>query len=258
MIDEVPNVLACDVGNAAIRLAHVKGEDVGEVRSFRLGELAGMGAALEEVWQTIPPPRKIAASSVNPAGLRALEAAVAEALDQEVLVVGRDLPLPMDTKLTDPAGVGSDRLCAAVAAFDRLGVPCVVADFGTAITIDCVDAEGVFLGGAILPGLEMAAASLSQGTAQLPQVTLSQPDWVYGRNTQEAIIGGVVYGARGALRGLVEAYATDLGRWPIVIATGGDAERVCKGSAEADLIQAIVPNLVLRGVAIAYYRTLLG
>jgi len=150
-----------------------------------------------------------------------------------------------------------DRLCAAVAAFDRLGVPCVVADFGTAITIDCVNAEGVFLGGAILPGLGLSAESLSAGTAQLPRVKLSEPNWVYGKDTEQAIIGGVVYGARGALRGLVEAYATDLGRWPVVILTGGDARWVCQSPSQSDLVQAIVPDLVLRGVAIAYYKTLL-
>jgi len=245
LTDQIPSVLACDVGNSAIRFAHVRGDEVRKVRTFPLGDLSGLGQALLELWEQIPAPRKIAAASVNPSALRALEAA-AEPLRQDVLVIGRDLPL-----------VGVDRLCAAVAAFDRLGVPCVVADFGTAITIDCVNAEGVFLGGAILPGLGLSAESLSAGTAQLPRVKLSEPNWVYGKDTEQAIIGGVVYGARGALRGLVEAYATDLGRWPVVILTGGDARWVCQSPSQSDLVQAIVPDLVLRGVAIAYYKTLL-
>jgi type III pantothenate kinase len=257
LLDQVPNVLACDVGNTAIHFAHVQGDQVDRVRAFRIGELSKMGQALAELWEQVPPPRKIAAGSVNPAGLRALEAAAAESTREEVLVIGRDLPLPIETDVADPGSVGVDRLCAAVAAFDRLGVPCVVADFGTAITVDCVNAEGVFLGGAILPGLDMAAASLSAGTAQLPRVKLSRPKWVYGKNTEQAIIGGVIYGARGALRGLVEAYATELGQWPVVIVTGSDAKWVCESLGESDLIQAIVPDLVLRGVAIAYYRTLL-
>ena len=74
---------------------------------------------------------------------------------------------------------------------------------------------------------------------------------------QAAIVGGLVRGARGALRELVEAYATELGHWPIVIATGGDAELVCGKASESELVQAVVPELSLRGVAMAYYRSLL-
>jgi len=257
MIDEIPNVLACDVGNSAVHFAYVRGEDVGAVHTVRVGALHELAARLAETWPTVPEPRKLVAASVCPAGLKALEAAADEAVGQEVLVVGRDLPLPLGTDLPQPQSTGADRLCAAVAAYDRLGTACVVADFGTAITIDCVNDEGVFLGGAILPGLAMAADSLHAGTAQLPRVDLARPDWVFGKDTRQAIVGGIVASARGALRQLVEAYATALGKWPLVVATGGDAKLVCDHTAQDDLVQAIVPDLTLRGVAIAYYNALL-
>jgi type III pantothenate kinase len=255
-IETIPGVLACDVGNTAIHLACVKGDQVTPMRSLLVSELSGLGATLAEMWREISPPRKVVACSVNPAALKALEAAAA-AIGEAVLVVGRDLPLPIDTNLSDPAATGTDRLCAAAAAFDRLGVACVVADYGTAITIDCVNAEGVFQGGAILPGLALAAKSLQAGTAQLPLVEPSNPDWVFGKDTRQAIVGGLVFAARGTLRELVEAYATELGHWPIVILTGSDAEIVCGQVQESGLVQAIVPDLVLRGVAAAYYKTLL-
>jgi len=255
-IERIPSVLACDVGNTSIHLAGVRGAEVSPVRDFRIGELAGLGTALVELWKPLPAPRKLVAGSVNPAALKALEAAAQEALRETVLVIGRDLPLPIETDLPDPAGIGVDRLCAAVAAFDRLGVACVVADFGTAITIDCVNDEGVFVGGAILPGLAMGAEGLRAGTAQLPRVELVEPDWVFGKDTRQAIVAGLVFGARGALRELVESYATALGRWPVVIITGGDAKLICPDPSESVLVQANVSDLVLRGVAIAYYRTL--
>ena len=255
-IDQIPHVLACDVGNTAIHFAHVQGETVGDVHTFRLGETVGLGKALAELWEQIPTSRRIAAAGVTPAGLKTLEAAVAEAIDEPVLLIGRDLPRPIQAELAKPDRIGVDRLCAAAAAFDHLGAACVVADFGTAITVDCVNDQGVFLGGAILPGLEMSAHSLHAGTAQLPEVELSEPDWVFGRNTREAIIGGLVFGARGALRELVEAYATYLGSWPAVIVTGGDARLVCGDPNTSELVQAIVPELALRGVALAYYKTL--
>jgi type III pantothenate kinase len=256
-MEGIPSVLACDVGNSRLRLAHVEGDTVTEPKSHRIGDLADLGRELALLWETMPDPKRVVAASVNPSGLRALEAAAHEAIDQDTLVVGKDIPLPLETTLDEPEKIGVDRLCAAVAAFDRLGVPCIVADFGSAITIDAVDAEGRFLGGAILPGLQMSARSLHENTAQLPHVELVAPNWTFGQNTQEAIIGGLVYGAQGALRRLAEAYATQMGAWPLIIATGGDAELVCGNVQEGDLIQAIVPDLSLRGVAMAYYRSLL-
>ena len=251
---EIPSVLACDVGNTAIHLAGVKGDDVSAVRTVPNDKLEGLAPVLEAMWKDLPAPKKLAACSVNPKALEALEAA-ARSAGLAVLVVGRDLPLPIETDSPDPSAVGTDRLCAAVAAYDRLGVACVVADFGTAITIDCVYDAGVFLGGAILPGLAMSARGLRAGTAALPEVQPCPPDWVIGKDTRQAIVGGLVFSARGTLRYLVEAYATELGHWPVVIATGGDAKLVCDDIQESDLVQCVVEDLVLRGVAAAYYQT---
>lgn len=256
-MDEIPRVLACDVGNSAVHFAHVQGEAVGPPHVVRAGDLGGLGAELAGLWEQIPQPKKLVAASVNPPALAALEAAAGESIRQAVLVIGRDLPLPIQTDLSDPQAVGADRLCCAVAAYDRLGVACVVGDFGTAVTIDCISNEGVFLGGAILPGLRMCLDALHAGTALLPRVEPRAPDWVFGKDTVQAMVGGVVAAARGALRELVEAYATELGRWPVVILTGGDAHLVCPHPGEDELVQAIVPDLAVRGAAMAYYRTLL-
>lgn len=257
MMDDIPAVLACDVGNSTIRLATVRGEEASEVITVRVGELTSLAEPLAAMWSADAAPSDIAASSVNAPALKAVEAAVSEAFHRETLVVGRDLPLPLDTDIDKPHSIGIDRLCCAAAAFDRLGTACVVADFGTAITIDCVNDEGVFLGGAIMPGLAMSAQALYDSTAQLPRVDLARPDWTFGKDTTQAIVGGLVNGARGALRLFVEAYAMKLKHWPPVIATGGDAELVCDDPASQDLVRAIVPDLALRGVALAYYRSLL-
>jgi type III pantothenate kinase len=253
---EIPNVLALDVGNSGVHFAHVKGDDVTPQQVVRVCELSRLGAQLAELWEQIPSPRQVVASSVNPAALQALEAAAAQAIRQDVLVVGRDLPLPIEADLPKPQAVGTDRLCCAVAAYDRLGSACVVGDFGTAITIDCVSDAGVFLGGAILPGLGMSAACLHERTAMLPQVELAEPRGVVGKDTAQAILTGILAAARGALRELVEVYATELGHWPTVILTGGDAQLVCPNLADSDLVQAIVPDLAIRGAAMAYYNSL--
>ena len=260
MTDEdqtIPGVLACDIGNTNVQIACVHGQKSSSRASFDNDDLSALGEGLAAIWDQMAGSGTVAASSVNPAGLAALEAAAGEAIGQDVLVIGRDLPLPIETSVPHPAGIGTDRLCAAAAAYDQLGVACVVADFGSAITIDCVNSDGVFQGGAILPGLRMGAKALASQTAQLPEVQVAEPHWVYGQDTAQAIISGLVRGARGALRELVETYATEMGSWPVVILTGGDACVICPDVNESELAQAIVDDLVLRGVAIAYYKFML-
>ena len=258
-MDQIPNVLACDCGNSAIKIGWVAGEIVCETQRIVVTDRDKLGAALHELWEKIPAPKNLVASSVNPVGLKVLEETATESIDQRIVVVGVDTPRPIDTapEITNPELIGMDRLCVAAAAYDKLGTGCVVADFGTAITVDCVSEKGLFIGGAILPGLRMSAEALSEKTAALPRVKLRDPNWTFGRNTDEAIVGGIIYGVRGAIRQLCETYATELGTWPTVIVTGGDAEMVFPNPGENGLVQASVDDLSLRGIAIAFFRMML-
>lgn len=257
-MEQIPNILACDCGNSAIKIGWAAGDIVCETQRIVIGDLGKLGGALRELWDKMPAPKSLVASSVNPMGLKALEAAAMEAIGQRVMVVGVDTPKPIDTapEIENPESVGVDRLCVAAAAYDKLGVACVVADFGTAVTVDCISEQGLFLGGAILPGLQMSVEGLSKKTAALPAVKLRTPDWTFGRNTDEAIVGGVIYGLRGAVRQLAEGYATELGTWPTIIVTGGDAKMVFPNPGKDGLVQARVDDLPLRGVAIAFFRML--
>ena len=124
-----------------------------------------------------------------------------------------------------------------------------VADFGTATTIDCVSHQGIFLGGAILPGLNLAAKALHEYTDALPEVELQIPTGVYGTNTIASIQHGIIYGAIGALRGIVERYATELGRWPQVVVTGGYGKLIARG---CDFFDSLVPDLCLDGIFLTY------
>src|SRR5262249_25738093 len=128
---------------------------------------------------------------------------------------------------------------------------CVVASFGTATTVDCINEEGVFMGGAILPGLAMQARSLYEGTDALPHVEITSPDTVFGASTEQAIQNGIVYGAVGALREITERYATVLNAWPQLVVTGGNSQLVRQ---HADFIDNIVPDLCIRGIALAHRK----
>jgi len=146
-----------------------------------------------------------------------------------------------------------DRVCAAAAAYDKIQQACAVVDFGTAVTVDLVDDEGTFIGGAILPGLKLQLRALHEHTAQLPTVDPAFPELPYGRDTIEAMQTGVCRGMAGAVRGLVEGYATHLNRWPQVIATGGDAALM---APYCDFLDNVVSDLTLRGAGLAYTKYL--
>lgn len=194
-------------------------------------------------------------ASVVPKALADVQERLRKALRREALVIGDQIRVPIDIDVDDPASVGVDRLCNAAAAFERLKRSCAIVGFGTAVTVDLVNDEGVFLGGAILPGLRLQLSSLHMRTAQLPEVEPGFPDNLVGRNTREAMQNGVCRGLAGAVRWLVEAYATQLGHWPQTIATGGDAILMAE---HCDFLDNVVPDLGLRGVGLAYTRYIEG
>jgi len=176
---------------------------------------------------------------------------VAGVTGENILVVGDELPAPIDAKIEKPESVGMDRLCCAAAAYAAEGRACVVADLGTAITVDCVDDDGHFMGGAIFPGFGLQAGVLAERTALLPQIVVERPLGPLGQNTEQAIRSGIFYGSIGAIRRLVESYSDILGHWPALFLTGNDAPLVAESLEIAD---RLVPNLCLRGVALAYFK----
>ncbi len=192
-------------------------------------------------------------SSVVPAALDRIRDHVSARMDQEALVIGETIPLPIDVAVKDNRAVGVDRVCQAAAAYERIKQGCTIVSFGTAVTVDLVDDEGTFLGGAILPGLRMQLRALHEHTAQLPEASAAFPELPYGRNTVEAIQAGVCRGMTGAVRAIVEAYATHLNRWPQVVATGGDAAFF---APYCDFLDNVVSDLTLRGIALAYDKHL--
>jgi type III pantothenate kinase len=211
--------------------------------------------ALDAQIQSAPKGRPAAAiiGSVVPDALERVRGRVSDRLDQEALVIGDTIPLPMDVDVTDKKAIGVDRVCEAFAAYDRLQAACTVVGFGTCVTIDLIDDEGTLRGGAILPGMRMQLAAMHEHTAVLPEASPGVPALPYGRNTVEAMQTGVVRGLTGAVRGIVEGYATHLNRWPQVVATGGDAPFF---QPHCDFIDTFVSNLVLRGVGLAYSKHL--
>lgn len=167
------------------------------------------------------------------------------------LVISAALDTGMQIRYRPSRSLGADRICGAVAAFSRFGGPVIVIDLGTAITYDVITADGVFLGGAIAPGLRAAAASLRLHTAQLPAVPLRAPRSAVGRTTVESIQSGICLGAADAIDGMVGRIYKITGRRTKVILTGGSA-RLIKMHLRTPA--RIVPALVLEGARLIHER----
>src|SRR5579863_3115088 len=127
----------------------------------------------------------------------------------------------MPVQYDNPAEVGADRIVNSVAALEKYGGPCVIVDFGTATTFDCVSKKGEYMGGVICPGIGISADALFERTARLPRVDIRKPARVIGSNTVGSLQSGLYYGYLGLIDGILERLMTEMGEETRVIATGG-------------------------------------
>ena len=160
-------------------------------------------------------------SSVVPPLIPVFEKVCLKLFKIESLVVSCKLEMGIQVKTDVPAEVGADRLVNAAAAFKAWGGPLVLVDMGTAITVDAVNAQGHYLGGAIAPGVNLGAEALVQRTAKLPRVELDKPLKAIGSNTIESIRSGVYHGAVGQVREIIKQVSKNMRPRPKIIATGG-------------------------------------
>ena len=149
----------------------------------------------------------------------------------------------------NPRDVGADRIVDAVAAINLYGKPVIIVDFGTATVFDAVSKDGIYLGGAIAPGINVAAEALFLNTSQLRRVELVAPKSAIGQNTSTALQAGLVLGYAGLVTGLVERFKSELGPEAKVIGTGGLATIISK---EADVFDDINQDLTLIGLRMIY------
>jgi type III pantothenate kinase len=157
----------------------------------------------------------------------------------------------MPVHYDNPAEVGADRIVNGVAAFEKYGGPCIVVDFGTATTFDCVSAKGEYLGGVICPGIGISADALFERTARLPRVEIRKPARVIGSNTVGSLQSGLYYGYLGLVDGILELLLAELGAETRVIATGGLGSMIGTGSK---YIKNVDDLLTLEGLRIIWER----
>lgn len=170
-------------------------------------------------------------------------------LSCQPLIVTSQLKTGMPILYDNPASVGADRIVDAVAAYRRYGGPLCIVDFGTATTFEAVTANGEYLGGAIAPGVGIAADALYRHAAALPKVDIVQPPSAIGRNTVHAMQSGIFFGYVGMVESMVARFKIELGPKTKVVATGGLAPIIAAGTNVIDIIE---PWLTLDGLRMIY------
>jgi type III pantothenate kinase len=165
------------------------------------------------------------------------------------LVVDAGVKTGLRIRYQDPKQVGADRVAHAVAVRALYTLPACVIDFGTATIFDAIDKNGDYLGGAIAPGIGIAADALARRAAKLPRIDLVAPPDAIGRNTIQSMQSGLIFGYVGLIEGMVSRFRKELGAATVVIATGRLAETIAR---ETDVIEHLAPSLTLEGLRLIW------
>ena len=239
-------LLAIAVGNTRTRIGLFTGTDLADAASHPNTDPAPLHRAIRDLLESHHE-APIVMASVNTPVADAVES-VLEDSGERVLRINRDIAVPMKHALDDAATLGQDRILCAFGAYARAKQAVIVIDAGTCITVDFVDGQGTFQGGAIAPGLTLMLRSMNEGAAALPSLDAAPPDTargVFGKDTAHAMRLGAFAACRGMVRQLIDTYADAFGAYPQIVATGGDASVLFK---DDELVESIVPDLQLIGI----------
>ncbi len=190
-------------------------------------------------------------AGVVPEAQRLLALSLTRILRRKPYIIGKGIKVPIKNLYRKPTQVGQDRLVNAYAAVEFYGAPLIAVDFGTGLTLDVVSGRKEYLGGLILPGLQISLDALAERAALLPRVQLGKPSGIIGRDTKNSILSGVVFGAAASVDELILRLRKKIGRRALTVGTGGNIKFIAKYCRK---IQRIDPDLTLKGINLIWER----
>lgn len=249
-------LLTIDIGNTNVTVGVFQGETL--KATWRLATVPGrMPDEYGMSLLNLLPVRGVAVSDITAIAVCSVVPPLTQVFSElsesffgiKPLVVGAGVRTGIKVLYDSPRDVGADRIVDAAAAFRLYGGPLIIVDFGTATVFDAVSAQAEYLGGAIAPGLRLAAESIVTSTSQLRRVELIAPSTAIGKNTTHAMQSGLVLSHVDMVEGMVKRFRRELGQDAKVIATGGLASLV---ASETRVFDAVRPDLTLVGLRIIY------
>ena len=246
-------LLVVDVGNTQTHFGTFDGTTLVEHWRFatvRTSTADELGAALRSLLALRGMGFENLSSSIVSSTVPQLETEYREMsvryLGHETLIVGPGVKTGLAIRYDNPHEIGADRLVNSVALRDRFDGAAVCVDFGTATTFDIVSAAGEYLGGVILPGIEISLDALTERGARLPRIDLAEPRGIIGKSTVDAIRSGILYGYAGAIDGIMHRLREELGEELDAIATGGLARSITPFTDEVDEVDDLLTLTGLR------------
>ncbi len=249
-------LLAIDIGNTGVSIGTFEGKELRA--TWRMA--TDVHRTADEYATTllnllhhhsldIPDIKEIALCSVVPPLVTTFDELCQRYFHISPLVVEAGIKTGVRIRMDNPREVGTDRIVNAAAAHHLYGDPAIITDLGTATTFDTISKEGDYIGGAIAPGIVIAAEALFTRAAKLSRVELAHPKQAIGTNTITAMQSGIIFGYVGLIEGMVARIQQELGEKAKVVATGGYARLIAKETAVFDIIN---PDLTLIGLRLIY------
>ena len=239
-------LLAVDIGNTNINFAVFEKNKI--IAKFSVGTKAYSFTKIKSPLKNFAESDALICSVV-PRLTNIIYKDLKHALRGKIYVLGKHVKVPIINKYREPGQVGQDRLVNAYAGIKLYGPPLVVIDFGTAVTFDIISKKSAYLGGLIIPGIQISLDALHERTALLPRPQLNRPKKLIGQDTKESILSGIIFGFAAIVDNLSRRLRGFIGKKAKVIGTGGDIAIIKDYSEEIDSVR---PDLTLQGINLIY------
>lgn len=190
-------------------------------------------------------------SSVVPSVTLTIKSAIKKIVNVDSMVIGPGLKTGVNITLDNPAQLGSDLVVDAAAGIAEYPLPLIIFDMGTATTVSVIDENKNYLGGMIIPGVNVSLNAMISRTSQLPRISLEPPKRVIGKNTIECMKSGILYSTAASLDGIIDRVESELGKKATVVATGGLAGSIIPHCTKKIILD---DELLLKGLIVIYNK----